>query len=201
MIPPEAQTIIDDFVREHRLQVVETLVVILRGMPGTGKSTFAAFASIYASSLGFDTRVLSEDDFFVGDHGCIINPQGLREAYEQCFRRFKIALEDQIDVIIVDNENTFRQHWEPYVNHMNKVCDERSMGYSTIRVVKVQFEHGDLEDAVAMGERSKHDGLTRFAMAERLHYFDMHTPSFQAHFFVTQQLPPSAALAALNDSP
>ncbi|GLE04085.1 hypothetical protein PINS_up012996 [Pythium insidiosum] len=77
------------------------------------------------------------------------------------------------------------------------------LGYSKdgIRVVKVQFEHGDLEDAVAMGERSKHDGLTRFAMAERLHYFDMHTPSFQAHFFVTQQLPPSAALVALNDSP
>jgi pantothenate kinase-related protein Tda10 len=40
------------------------VVVILRGPPGTGKSTFALLLSLFAGSRGLETAICSADHFF-----------------------------------------------------------------------------------------------------------------------------------------
>jgi predicted kinase len=87
-------------------------VIIMAGVPGSGKST-------WIKENHPDAIVCSADDYFVG-LGRNFDPSKLGEAHGECVRKFIdvvsgniMALEDPI--LIVDNTNTTVLEMAPYV--------------------------------------------------------------------------------------
>lgn len=77
-------------------------VIILCGVPGCGKST-------YARSIPYAV-VCSADDFFMKDGVYTFNPSLLGQAHAKCFGDFLTCIGKECPCIIVDNTNI--QRWE-----------------------------------------------------------------------------------------
>lgn len=82
-------------------------VFIMRGLPGSGKSTFAKkLAEKYRRSI----KIVSADDFMVDDKGRHkFDGERLRIIHQLCFEAFCKCLAKNTSVI-VDNSN--REYWE-----------------------------------------------------------------------------------------
>lgn len=83
--------------------------LILRGLPGSGKSTFAARHHPRAV-------VCSADAWFTGEDGVYrFDPRQLPQAHQACMRRFVEALQAGAAEVVVDNTNTSPVEIAPYV--------------------------------------------------------------------------------------
>ncbi len=78
-------------------------MIILRGVPGAGKSTWVA--QYYPDAL-----VCSADHFFEGLGGYVFIPSKIGEAHASCRETFRRGLTESESVVIVDNTST--QKWE-----------------------------------------------------------------------------------------
>ena len=81
---------------------------LIRGLPGSGKSTFASAIA---------KAVFSADDFFVTEAGEYKFDSALiKQAHTACQRRTKLAMQRGEQPIVV--ANTFTQEWElaPYLS-------------------------------------------------------------------------------------
>jgi len=90
-------------------------VLVLQGVPGSGKSHFA---NDYVSRAHARSVVVSADDFFYrlgGGTEYAFNPARLGEAHGDCFRRFIAAVQAGVEVVVVDNTNTTVPEMSPYV--------------------------------------------------------------------------------------
>lgn len=84
-------------------------VIILSGIPGSGKST-------YAAASGERTVVCSADHYFEKSGSYRFDPSKLGEAHAECLRRFVDTLSaGTADTLIVDNTNTTALELAPYV--------------------------------------------------------------------------------------
>lgn len=81
-------------------------VMIMRGLPGSGKST-------YAKSVP-NAHIVSADLYFEQQGGYAFNPKQLHEAHIWCFREFLKLLQQRITPIIVDNTNITAVEIAPY---------------------------------------------------------------------------------------
>lgn len=99
------------------------LVVIMRGLPGSGKSTMARWLA-----SGADTgsaNIYSTDDFFLveeeGEEEMVyrFDPTKLGDYHGLNFRSFCEGL-GKYNLLIVDNTNTRRWEWEKYENAAKK---------------------------------------------------------------------------------
>ena len=82
-------------------QSQEKVMVLLRGVSGSGKSTVA-------KEIGGE--VFSTDDYFMKDGEYQFNPKELTKAHAWNRNRVKEALENGVSPVVVDNTNT--QKWE-----------------------------------------------------------------------------------------
>ncbi len=88
-------------------------VLILRGLPGSGKTTFAEL--VKEKCLPYETVVVSQDDYIVNSFGSIeYNPESEYGSKGGCFRRFLKAAEIA-DNIIVDGTNIENWMISPYI--------------------------------------------------------------------------------------
>lgn len=79
-------------------------LVLIRGLPGSGKSTIAKREYV---SQGY---VLCEaDEFFMVDGEYLFNGAKIKEAYAYCQSKAEQALSSLQNVVVA---NTFTQHWE-----------------------------------------------------------------------------------------
>lgn len=95
-------------------------VIIMSGVSGSGKSTYARkLASNQSSHL-----IVSADDYFTDagkmrdGGGYHFDPKKLSDAHADCFRRFLQGLQRWhygIDLIIVDNTNLTVEEISPYI--------------------------------------------------------------------------------------
>ena len=75
-------------------------VIIMRGISGSGKSTYTRFHLPGA-------HVCSADQFFIDPQGVYqFDARKLGEAHRWCYRNFLTALVNEWDPIVVDNTNT-----------------------------------------------------------------------------------------------
>lgn len=95
-------------------------VIILRGLPGVGKTTIANFlAERLASENG--AVVLSSYDFFMSKDGeFIFDKTKIQAAHKWNFERFKQAVAKQLSPIIIDNSNIQRFHYYHYVDYAQR---------------------------------------------------------------------------------
>lgn len=91
-------------------------IIFVRGVPGSGKTSFAEIARGHFQARNKTTRLLSTDDFWEKDGKYQLIPQRLNEAHNDTQARFSAAcvdlMEGQIQNIIV--HNTFTMFWEIY---------------------------------------------------------------------------------------
>jgi predicted kinase len=83
-------------------------VIIARGLPGSGKST-------YAKSHYPGAPICSADDYFIGSDGVYrFAPIKLGAAHKSCMQKFLAAIADGVETIVVDNTHTRVSEFSPY---------------------------------------------------------------------------------------
>jgi len=91
-------------------------VIIMRGVPGSGKSSLADRVQLNDSSASSIKTIVSADNFHINEDGEYNwDPAKIGEAHAQCFRLFNEALERGDDLIVVDNTNTQLYELSPYI--------------------------------------------------------------------------------------
>ena len=102
-------------------------VIIMRGLPGSGKST-------YLNEKEPTAVVCSADDFFVTDEGVyLFDPKKLPQAHQACMRKFLDATAARMPLIAVDNTNISLWECSPYVS----VAE--ALGYA-VEVIRVDAD-------------------------------------------------------------
>mmetsp|Transcript_48172 Transcript_48172/g.85528 ORF Transcript_48172/g.85528 Transcript_48172/m.85528 type:complete len:1677 (-) Transcript_48172:71-5101(-) len=117
-------------------KVDDRLVVILRGFPGSGKSSLSSMLKKCAPA-----EVIGADHFWAGT-------ENLQEAHEKCRQSFSEALQAQKPLVIVDNTNVRRSEYEKY---RSKAETE---GYAVVILEMICESTSDLE---RFRKRSVHD--------------------------------------------
>jgi tRNA uridine 5-carbamoylmethylation protein Kti12 len=87
-------------------------VVILSGLPGSGKSTYAR---TLVDETGGRWVVCSADLFFMVNGEYLFDPSKIGEAHQKCWQHFYDAMSLKIENIIVDNTNLTTWEISPYV--------------------------------------------------------------------------------------
>ena len=91
-------------------------VKVMRGISGAGKSTLAEKLKEDALNHDESVEICSADYYFVDDAGAYqFNGAKLGEAHQDCLSDFLVAIEDGIDLVIVDNTNINIEDMAPYV--------------------------------------------------------------------------------------
>ena len=105
-------------------------VIIMRGVSGSGKST-------YIKEHFSDAVVVSADKYFMKDGKYNFDATKLGSAHGQCRARFKAALQAGKPLVVVDNTNTRAKEFKAYV----KIAVEH---YYAVRVVRLDVPLEDL---------------------------------------------------------
>lgn len=84
-------------------------VYVLRGLPGSGKSTWTLAVP--------GAIVCSADDFFMKLGGGVYkhDPAKIGEAHAECFRKYLDALRDGKETVVCDNTNSTAAEISPYM--------------------------------------------------------------------------------------
>ena len=112
---------------------MEYLVVVLRGLPGAGKSDFAKFI---AGEKGSDI-ICEADDYHYNDEGVYeFDPSNLKQAHQTCFNKFTSLINIQEPLIIVSNTSTTIEEFFKY----NKLALEH--GYRVVVTTVENYRDG-----------------------------------------------------------
>jgi len=90
-------------------------LIIVRGLPGSGKTTFAKAFEKRLAATGENTTVIAADDHFTSEDGYNFNPAELGKAHSSCRARTLQALREGHHVIV---HNTFTKvnEFDPYLS-------------------------------------------------------------------------------------
>lgn len=113
-------------------------VIILRGLPGAGKSTVAKQYE--------DAVICSADHFFIKDGRYQFDGKKLPEAHASCRNAFENAIFRKCPTIIVDNTNVIKNHFQFYIDFA------KNFGYEV--EIKSIFD-GGLDDE-SLSKRNVH---------------------------------------------
>ena len=125
-------------------------LVIVRGIPGSGKTTFAL--KFFVHGLGF--KLVEADQYFVGEDGTYrFDTDKIGDAHEWARITMCEYLVNGFDVVVA---NTFsrKREYENYVKAAKDVCGDKLETYVLTMNGEYESVHGVPEDIIAsMKER------------------------------------------------
>ena len=90
--------------------------IVMRGLPGSGKSTKAKRLREETLSAGKTAVIHSADDFFTNENGEYnYDIKAIPHAHADCFQQTVKSFIEDFDVVILDNTNVKKWHFEHYV--------------------------------------------------------------------------------------
>ena len=108
----------------------QKICIVLRGLPGVGKTYFAERLQGLTANRFNDTKtiplldvsvtILSSDDYFIVNGVYKFDLDKLDEAHQWNFNRFKNAVNDGAKFIIVDNTNIVSFHYRHYLDYAQR---------------------------------------------------------------------------------
>jgi predicted DNA-binding transcriptional regulator YafY/adenylate kinase family enzyme len=120
---------------------MKKIAIINRGIPATGKTTFAKKIKNTLAKYNLTTTICSTNDFFMRDGAFKFDLEKLGENHKKNQKKFQKALDDGVDVVICDNINT--EPWEANTYyHMAKL--------KNYKVILIDFEPNTLEWHIAI---------------------------------------------------
>ncbi|XP_058132960.1 NEDD4-binding protein 2-like 2 isoform X2 [Dasypus novemcinctus] len=144
--------------QEEKLNKLQKLLILLRGLPGSGKTTLSRV--LLAQSR--DGIVFSTDDYFHHQDGYSYNVTQLGDAHDWNQNRAKQAIAQGISPVIIDNTNTQAWEMKPYV--------EMAIG----KGYRVEFHEPETWwkfDPEELEKRNKH-GVSRKKIAQMLDRYE-----------------------------
>ena len=90
-------------------------VFLLRGLPGSGKSTLAKEIAESYEKNGVKVVTCSADDFRMVNG--VYTHVDSRMPHDQCQAKFNKAVDEGVEIIIVDNTNCTLRSMRPYVEY------------------------------------------------------------------------------------
>ncbi|XP_007105513.2 NEDD4-binding protein 2-like 2 isoform X1 [Physeter macrocephalus] len=152
----------DRFMNEHfqeeKLNKLQKLLILLRGLPGSGKTTLSRI--LLGQSR--DGIVFSTDDYFHHQDGYRYNVNQLGDAHDWNQNRAKQAINQGRSPVIIDNTNTQAWEMKPYV--------EMAIG----KGYRIEFHEPETWwkfDPEELEKRNKH-GVSRKKIAQMLDRYE-----------------------------
>ncbi|KAE9122203.1 hypothetical protein PF010_g6824 [Phytophthora fragariae] len=157
---PELVPVVDDMLNGNK-DARKPVVVILRGIPGSGKSTLGREIAVICRERGVALTACSADFFFETPRGYVFDVKKLGAAHSKCKGDFTRAVRGDMPrsqgggkqrrphqhVVLVDNTSTQRWEYEPY---------EEIARSSGCRVHIMEMKCPDVLIAYRMGQRNSH---------------------------------------------
>ncbi|XP_045700748.1 NEDD4-binding protein 2-like 2 isoform X2 [Phyllostomus hastatus] len=144
--------------QEEKLGKLQKLLILLRGLPGSGKTTLSRI--LLGQSR--DGIVFSTDDYFHHQDGYRYNVNQLGDAHDWNQNRAKQAINQGRSPVIIDNTNTQAWEMKPYV--------EMAIG----KGYRVEFHEPNTWwkfDPEELEKRNKH-GVSRKKIAQMLDHYE-----------------------------
>jgi tRNA uridine 5-carbamoylmethylation protein Kti12 len=106
-------------------------LVLIRGLPGSGKSTMARVLA----QIGFEHY--EADQYFMRDGRYAFDAAKLKDAHAWCLKAVNEAMQANLRCVVA---NTFTQAWEiePYIKAA------RENGYQSIRILTATGDYGSV---------------------------------------------------------
>lgn len=139
-------------------------LIIMRGCPGSGKSFLANELREQYIKKGYSCSIYSTDNFFMVDGKYMFDPSKLGAYHNRNLKHVIQAMQDAVNVIIVDNTNTTWKEFKKYV--------VMAFGYD----YEVEFAIPKTEWAFSLDELVKRNshGVPREAIQKMLDRFESH---------------------------
>ncbi|KAJ8600946.1 hypothetical protein CTAYLR_005082 [Chrysophaeum taylorii] len=147
-IDDAARALIDDVVSTGALDDAKStsFVVILRGVPGSGKTTMARKLGALAAEASVSCEACSADAYFGAKNGGF-SAAKLDTAHGACRGAAAKAIQARVGIVVIDNTNCGLREMAPYVDLAAK--HGASLGV-------VEFACASLEDARRLASRGEH---------------------------------------------
>jgi len=97
-------------------------LILVRGLPGSGKTTFA-------NTIALDAPVLAADDFFTKDGKYNFNKDLLGQAHSWCLRKTEYYMQNNKPRVFVANTFTTTKEMKPYYELAKKY------GYAVFSII------------------------------------------------------------------
>lgn len=164
-------------------------VVVLRGLPGSGKSTFTSWLRARVP----ECVVCSADSFFERGAGRPVKPgltpkevylkcfdrSLLGAAHSQCQREFESALGHRVPLVVVDNTSTTLREFSHYL----KKAKDSAGGVTIVELLPA----ATVEEAVRLGSRNTH-GVPEEALVRMWQRWQPHSDAVRLAVFREPQL-------------
>uniref|UniRef100_A0A8C6HSQ4 NEDD4-binding protein 2-like 2 n=1 Tax=Mus spicilegus TaxID=10103 RepID=A0A8C6HSQ4_MUSSI len=154
----ETDRFVNQWFQEEKLNKLQKLLILLRGLPGSGKTTLSRI--LLGQSR--DGIVFSTDDYFHHQDGYRYNVNQLGDAHDWNQNRAKQAIDQGRSPVIIDNTNTQAWEMKPYV--------EMAIG----KGYRVEFHEPETWwkfDPEELEKRNKH-GVSRKKIAQMLDRYE-----------------------------
>ncbi len=123
--------------------MTDKVLIIIRGLPGSGKSKLAETLAFGNDEGGSFTTICEADEYFVGVDGTYkFEPDKVHLAHQWCFQKARLAVDHGDECVIVSNTATRQWEYKKYI------AIAREHGYK-VQVIDV---HGEFENVHGVPE-------------------------------------------------